>query len=70
MQLTLTTGKYKTLSEFCNDVAKGTALGVILGQNSLSGAAPSIRIAISIFWIAVSLLLLVLALVFSKEAKP
>ena len=61
--------QFKTLSEFCNDVAKGLLLAAVIGQGALEGLSGTYRATMSLFWTLASLSMLYFALSFSQEAK-
>lgn len=61
--------QFKTISEFCNDIAKGVMLAAIIGQGALSGFSGATRILLSSFWVFMSLFMLYFAVLFSREVK-
>lgn len=63
----LSDGQLKIASEFCNDVAKGVMLAVILGQNLLVDIPLEIKIYASIAWFTVSISLLFSAIMISRH---
>lgn len=65
----LTVGQLETLSDFCNDVAKGIFLATLLGQGTLGKLSGIERLVISSQWTAAALLFLMMALYFKKGIK-
>lgn len=61
--------QFKTISEFCNDIAKGLMLGVFLGQITLATSMGAVKILASLFYFLMSLIMFYLAVYFSKEIK-
>jgi len=59
--------QFKTISNFCNDIAKGLMLAVFLGQITLIPSLGSIKILISVVYLLVSLIMFYFAIYFSKE---
>ena len=69
MKITWSIAQYKTLSAFCNDVAKGLMLAGILGQGIAESLSVDSKIIISFVYLFLSLLLLYFALICSRRAK-
>lgn len=61
--------QFKTISEFCNDIAKGVMLAAIIGQGALAELSGPTHILLSLFWIFMSLFMLYFAVLFSREVK-
>lgn len=59
--------QFQTISNFCNDIAKGLMLAVFLGQITLIPSLGSIKILISVVYLLVSLIMFYFAIYFSKE---
>ncbi len=65
MTLNLKLAQLRTLSNFFNDLAKGLALAVVLGQGSLEKLDQVGKFIASTSWLALSLLSLAVAIFFS-----
>ncbi|KKP47255.1 MAG: hypothetical protein UR39_C0005G0068 [Candidatus Woesebacteria bacterium GW2011_GWA1_33_30] len=59
--------QYNVISRFCEDIAKGLMLAVILGQMAIANLTPLERVLSILTSIVLALLLLFFAIYFSKE---
>lgn len=66
MSWQLKSSQFKTLADFCNDVAKGVMLAVIVGQGVLGNIIGIERLVVSLAWVFISLSLLYFAVIFSQ----
>ena len=69
MKLILTSKQTVTLSNFCNDVAKGLFLASFLGQGVSENTTFWAKVIISVTYLLISLLILALALLLDRRIK-
>lgn len=69
MKIILTSKQLATLSGFCGDVAKGLALASFLGQGISENTSFEDKMAISLTYLAISLLMIIFALILDRRNK-